>query len=458
MTTPQPFVPAAVETSRRELFLLAARALADAGAREPDDRLAPLARDLAADDAWLRGLLGWARRRPALRGFTLAVAVEFAHARLAAKLGTAAEARRLIDTILVRADEPGELLAYTMRRFGRSFPKPIREGVARAAERLYDEHALATYDTEDAPLRFSEVIGLTHPKPAGGQREVFQYATLRLKHPTPVPDTLTTLKRRAELYAVPAERRPRHLDRPDIAGLLAAAGMGLRDVAAWLGGEMTGKAWNAVLPSMSLRERLAHLPALTSADLSAEVAERLIADLEEGEAVAREEVPPMEIWAACRSVPSSRWSPALESALRRSLAQVPALSGRTLVLVDRSAAMGARKAEAAAVFAAALALRSSSVEPVQFGPVTERVTVEATVPDTLGRFRRPSGTGNVAQAMREHADGHDRIIVLTHPAAAVEAAEAVTFPGHEHVITEVDDGWFAAVPAIELARTGAWPF
>lgn len=50
-TTPQPLVPAAVETSRRELFLLAARALADAGAREPDDRLASLAGDLAADDA-----------------------------------------------------------------------------------------------------------------------------------------------------------------------------------------------------------------------------------------------------------------------------------------------------------------------------------------------------------------------------------------------------------------------
>ncbi|MFF5209185.1 hypothetical protein [Streptosporangium sp. NPDC000396] len=457
MTTPQFLAPAAVETARKELFLLAARALADKGAQEPGDRLASLVGGLVTDDAWLRGFLGWTRERPALRGFTLAATVELVHARLTAKLGTAAEARQLINEVLVRADEPGELLAYAIHRLGRSFPKPIRDGVAKAVERLYDEHAIAVHDAEDAPMRFSEVIGLTHPKPVGKQSDVFQYAALRLKRPTPVPGSLTALKARAELHAVPTEKRPRQLDRPDIAELFATAAMTWRDVAVWLGGEMTEKAWAAVLRSMSVRERLAQLPAFESAGLASEIADWVIADLAEESSVTRGRAMPMEIWAAYRSVPSSRWSWALEKALQHSLTQVPVLSGRTLVLVDRSAAM-ARQADAAAVFAAALALRSPSVELVQFGPAIEPVTMETTLLGTLGRFRRPGGGQTVAQAVREHAQKHDRVIVLTHPAAAVEAAEAVTAPGHEHVITEVNDGWFAAIPAIELARTGAWPF
>jgi hypothetical protein len=64
----------------------------------------------------------------------------------------------------------------------------------------------------------------------------------------------------------------------------------------------------------------------------------------------------------------------------------------------------------------------------------------------------------VAQALRTHVRGHDRVVVLTHPGAAVEAAEAVTVPGHEHIITDVNDAWFAAIPHIEMARTGTWPF
>ncbi|GAA3668787.1 hypothetical protein GCM10022224_036160 [Nonomuraea antimicrobica] len=34
----------------------------------------------------------------------------------------------------------------------------------------------------------------------------------------------------------------------------------------------------------------------------------------------------------------------------------------------------------------------------------------------------------------------------------------MTVPGHEHVITNVNDGWFAAIPAVERARAAAWPF
>jgi hypothetical protein len=466
MTTPHSLASAAMETTRKELFLLAARAMADKQAQEPGDRLTSLVGRLAStDDAWLTGFIGWTRQQSALHRFGLAIAVEFVHARLEAKLGTLGESRRMISEVLVRADEPGELLAYAIRRYGRSIPDPIKAGVAEAAERLYDEHALTTYDTGDAAMRFSEVITLTHPKPVGRtQSDVFQHAVQRLRGGShPVPESLTALRARAELHAVPAEKRPRMLDRHDIADMLAKAAMTWRQLDAWLDGEMTDKAWAAVLPSMSYRQRLAHLRDVERAGLAAEMTDWVSADLAEEGSVTRGRALPVEILAAYRSVPASRWSWALERALDHSLAQVPALPGRTLVLVDRSAAMaeevaGLTRADATAVFAAAVALRSPSVDLVEFGRVTTPVTVERSVLETVGRFSEPGGTQTVAQAVQTHVEGHARVIVLTHPGAAVEAADAVTVPGHEHVITEVNDGWFAAIPAIELARTGAWPF
>lgn len=62
---------------------------------------------------------------------------------------------------------------------------------------------------------------------------------------------------------------------------------------------------------------------------------------------------PVEIMAAARTVPDSRWTWALEQALDHSLRQVPTLSGRTLVLVDQDLPN-----DDASVFASALTVRS----------------------------------------------------------------------------------------------------
>ncbi|GAA1308236.1 RNA-binding protein [Planotetraspora silvatica] len=469
MTTPHPLAPS-ITTAKKELFLLAARTLADDSAQDPGDRFASLVDQLAVNEApWIRGLIDWTRRQPALRRFGIAVAVEFMHARMVAGLGAPGERRELIDNLLTRADEPGDLLAHWVRRHGHSIPKSVKAGVADAAARLYDEVALLTYDTEDAAMRFAEVIALTHPKPIGKiQNEIFQYAALRRRGSHPVPESLATLRARAQLEAVPPDRRLRTLDRPDAGGVFVRAAMNWHQVRDWLGGTMTDKAWAVVVPPMSYRERLAHLPDFDRAGLADEVADWISADLAAQKSVKRGRALPVEILTAHRSVPSSRWSWALEQALEHSLEQVPALPGRTLILVDRSEPMSApvsatsplTRADASAVFGAALALRSSSADLVECGRVTGPVQAGNgdLLIDTLARFAEPGGGQTVAQALREHVRGHDRVVVLTHPGAAVEAAEAVTVPGHEHIITDVSDPWFAAVPHIEMARTGAWPF
>jgi hypothetical protein len=450
-----------VETTRREVFLLVARALADVHARRPTERFAELTWRLAEfDGAWLSGLVAWMDGHPPLRLLRLAATAELVYAKVEAGIsGT----RPLIDRALRRADEPGELLDYCLRRYGRAIPQPVKRGMADAVVRLYDELALATYDSPGAAMRFADVLALTHPSARDdAQSAIFRHAIARRRgNVQTIPESLPLLRARRAMYWIPADRRARLLERPGAAPLLAGAAMSWPTVERWLLGRMTGPAWSAVLPSMSYQDRLAHLADFDRTGVPDELARQVAADLT---SVIGAGVTPLEIFAAMRGVPGSRWSRALEAAMELSAANVPALPGRTLVLVDRSHRMAEpsscpplTRADAAAVFAATLASRAASVDLIELGTVPARVPV-GSVSETLERFGPVGGTTDVARAVPEHLDGHDRLVILTHPDSATEAAEAVTVPADEHVITDVSSGWFAAIPYVEMARTADWPF
>jgi hypothetical protein len=51
-----------------------------------------------------------------------------------------------VDSVLQRADEPGEALAYWTATYGRAIPKPVKHGIADAVGRLYTERSLLKYD------------------------------------------------------------------------------------------------------------------------------------------------------------------------------------------------------------------------------------------------------------------------------------------------------------------------
>ncbi|MFD9942774.1 TROVE domain-containing protein [Nonomuraea sp. NPDC059023] len=444
-----------VDTARKELCLLVARAFADGGAAVHDDRFGALAARLAvADEPWLRGLIRWMARHDATRRLRLAVIAELAHAR---GKGT----RQFVGQSLLRADEPGELLAYWLRRFGRSLPQPVKRGVADAAVRLYDELALATYDAPGAAMRFADVLALTHPAPTGAvQAAVFAHAINRRRGTvSAIPESLPVSRARRALYWVPAERRPRLMEQPSAAATLADARMTWPAVERWLLGTMTAAAWSAVLPSMSYRDKLA---SLADFDRLGVAAPGLEEELAEPASILGSGVTPLDVMAAMRAVPASRWSRALRQAAELSLANVPALPGRTLVLTDRGDLMsgpawpGARlsRADAAAVFGAALALRAASVTLLDSGTALA-VRPREPLMDVLGRF---GPGGGPAGALPSRLDGYDRVVILTSPHAAPESADAVTTPGQEHVITQVSSGWFAAIAHVEAARTGSWPF
>lgn len=449
---------AGVETARKEMFLLVARALADGRARVPAGRFAELAVRLATtDDAWLAGLIGWMGRHDVLRRLRLAAVAELAHARLAAGV----PGRSLVAESLHRADEPGALLTYWLRRYGRAVPKPVKRGVADAVVRLYDEPALATYDSPSAALRFADVLVLTHPAPRDAvQAAVFRHAADR-RHGNAgrVPAPLPLPRARRSLYRVSPGRRAALLEGREAAEILRRAAMTWQTVQRWLLGDMTGAAWTAVLPTMPYQDILTHLPDFDRTGVADEAAARAAARLTEPTAVIRSEVTPLVTVTATRAVSASRWSPALQEATRLSLANVPALGGRTLVLVDRTVPTSPRAGDMA-VFGAAPALRASSADLVEFGAGTAGIPARAgdALAEVVRRFRPLGGSTGPAAATRRHLDGHDRIVILTHPGGAPEAADTLTAPGHEHVVTDASAGWLRAIPYVETARTAAWPF
>ncbi|RAY15496.1 TROVE domain-containing protein [Actinomadura craniellae] len=488
--------PGHARDTKSELFLLAVANMVGEqtfyeAATERDARFRTLVGEVAIQDAdWLARMIGWLRTGAGMRSASVVAAAEGVMSRLCAELSGGN--RQLIGAALQRADEPGELLAYWHGRFGRALPQPVKRGVADAVRRLYTERSLIKYDT--GSYRFADVLELTHPAPATPrQGDLFRHAIdLRHGRDREIPESLTVLRARAELSALPAAERRALLRRADSAETLAAAGMTWESLAGWLNGPLNAPFWESIIPSMGYFALLRNLRNFDRAGVSDEVAGQVAARLTDPEQVARSRVLPMRFLAAHRAVPSLRWGHALQRALDASLANVPALPGRTLVLVDRSGSMfgplSARSdltsADAAAVFGAALTLRAERADLVQFGTSSAAVEIRPGEPvlKVVERFRSMGGT-NTAEAVRQHYREHDRVVIVTdeqawagyrgeEPTRTVpERVPVYTWnlvgyrhghgpsgSGTRHTFGGLSDAAFAMIPLIERSRTAGWPF
>ncbi|HWH27937.1 MAG TPA: TROVE domain-containing protein [Mycobacteriales bacterium] len=490
--------PGWARDAKSELFLLAVTSLAGESsfyesAAERDARVARLAGRVAVDDVeWLTRLVRWVRDEAHLRSVAVVIAAEGVAARLAA--GEHGGNRALVGAALRRPDEPGELVAYWFARHGRALPKPVKRGTADAVRSLYSERALAKYDTDAAAVRFGDVLELTHPAPvAPWQGDLFAHAISR-RHARAgeLPATLPVLRARAELLAVPAEQRRDVLLADDGLDRLRAAGMTWESVAGWLGGPLDAAVWERLVGVMGYMALLRNLRNLDRAGVSDVVAATVSATLADPEQVARSRQLPLRFLSAYREAPSLRWAPALEAALQLSLRNVPALAGRTLVLVDRSVSMfgplSARskvtRADAAALFGAAVAARARSADLVEFGTSSREIRPRQaeSLLRTVERFGHLGGT-NTAEAVRRHYRGHDRVLIVTDeqawagwhgqdPTAAVPAGVPVytwnvagyryghgpSGTGNRHTFGGLSDGAFVAVPLLERGRDAGWPF
>ncbi|MFF4544485.1 TROVE domain-containing protein [Streptomyces sp. NPDC001406] len=487
--------------ARSELFLLAvSHFLADTfyeNAKDREDRFARLVRDLAVTDpSWTVGLLGWLRGEGNIRTAAIVGAAEYVKARLDTGATEGPSNRQVIASVLRRPDEPGELLAYWTATYGRTVPKPVKRGIADAVRRLYHGKSLLKYDTASKGYRFGDVLNLVHAAPDPDkpwQGELFQYALDRRHNPdTAVPPASNrVLTAHRELMAVPVGERRAVVTAPDGAERLAAAGITWEALAGWLQGPMDKAAWEAVIPSMGAMALVRNLRNFDEAGVSDEVAARVAAKISDPAEVARSRQYPFRYLAAYQHAPSLRWAYPLEQALGHSLANVPALPGRTLVLVDRSGSMWARlsdrselnRADAAAIFGTALAVRAVDADLVEFGTTSRRLTFDKgeSVLKILGRFGDLGGT-DTTSAIRAHYRGQDRVLIVTDeqyaynvygdpteqvPAgvpvytwnlAGYRAGHGPSGKGNRHTFGGLSDAAFRMVPLLESARDADWPW
>ena len=443
--------------ARSELFLRAAASFAgeDAFYEEVavrDGRLRELVSGLATEPdgfAWLQGFLPWLRDAGNVRTAPVLLAAEAVKARLAA--GLDGGNRQLIGSVLRRADEPGEMLAYWTSRYGRAVPKPVKRGVADAVARLYDERAFLRYDSAARGFRFGDVIDLVHPSPATAkaawQGELFRWAiTARHDRDEAPPVSLPAVRARWELSRMaPAERHRavrRLLDGHGLDGHgldgrgleLAAAGQ-WEWLLSWFGeapaADRLPKAeqWRLILPRLGFMAALRNLRNLDEAGLSDADVAPLIARFSDPEQVRRSRQFPFRFLSAYLSVASLRWGHALEQALDAATGNIPDLPGRTLILVDTSASMGQplsrhsamTMAQAAALFGLATAIRNRDrADLYGFADGQFRVKRSQYRPSLLKSLeafiRRIGEVGHgtrIAEAVRATYRGHDRVLIIT---------------------------------------------
>jgi len=490
--------PGYVRDTKSELFLLAVSNFVGEktfyeSADQRDNRYATLVRQAAvADPQWTAGFLGWLRGGGNMRSASLVGALEAASAMLTAKIPGA---RPIVASVLQRADEPGEALAYWTSHYGRAIPKPVKRGVADAVEMLYTEYNLLKYDTASKGFRFGDVIDLVHPVPHPERRNagaLYRYALDR-RHgrDNEIPETLAMVRRNAWL------RNDGEDDDWLNPETLRSAGMTWEDVMSACGGNMTKRLlWEALIPSMGYMALLRNLRNFDEAGLPDTVAEQVAARLADPEQVAKSRQFPFRFLSAYEAAPSLRWGHALDKALQASLGNLPAFPGRTLVLVDTSASMtntsySAKSKvvplKAAAVFGVALAARGEQVDLVGFAdgtrPFRHPIARGDSVIREVDRFVKRSGEDghgtNIAGSLRRTFAGHDRVVLVsdmqTMDSAVTSAipravplygfnlggyAPAAFDAGSTNRIEfgGLTDATFRMIPLIEAGRNAAWPW
>ncbi|QCX81290.1 TROVE domain protein [Streptomyces sp. YIM 121038] len=421
--------------TKSELFLLAVSNMVgtdtfyETGGQR-DDRYSQLIRQLAIEDpAWCVDFLRWLRSEGNMRTAALVGAAEFTAERLLQE--APGYSRQAIDAVLQRADEPGEMLGYWTSKYGRKLPKPVKRGIADAVQRLYSERSLLKYDTDSKGYRFGDVLNLVHASPDSGrpwQGDLFKHALDR-RHGSDdeIPERLTMLRQRAQIAtALTVEGRRALLSTDEGRQRLRAAGMTWEALAGWLQGPMDKAAWETIIPSMGVMALARNLRNFDEAGVSDEVAAQICARFADPEQVAKSRMFPFRWWAAYKHAPSLRWAHALEQALGHSLANVPRLTGSTLILVDRSPSMfpgygfstpnrsDITLAEQAAVFGAALTLRAEKPTLVEFGGGSKKlhVTKGGSVLKHIEAFGRIDGT-DIPAAVKARWFAHDRIVIVT---------------------------------------------
>lgn len=444
-TTTYEGAPAFAPKLKTELFQLAVSNMVGEAtfyekADARDARFNDLVHRVAVKDpAWMLGFVRFLHGTANMRTASIVAAAEAVKARLDAKApsvpayevpGFSTDRgidRVLIDAALQRADEPGELLAYWLANHGRNVPKPVKRGLADAAKRLYNEYTLMKYDTASHGVRFGDVLDLVHPTPATpDQGHLFKYAIDR-RHGRDVDINAETLPMVWE-NGIVRQRVAEGVMAPLLdQNILKHAGMTWEDALSLAGNKVPkAKLWEAMIPNMGIMALIRNLRNFDEAGVSDVAAAKVISRLIDPAQIAKSRQLPFRFYTAYTQAPSDRWKHALGVALDLACANVPALPGRTLVLIDTSQSMTnctiseksqVTAAQAAAVLGIVLARRcSADVYGWATGTFRHDLVKGQNAMQGVTSFLARTGEAGhgteIAQALRLYS-GHDRVFLLS---------------------------------------------
>jgi hypothetical protein len=283
--------------------------------------------------------------------------------------------RLVADTVarvIRRADEMGELLAILWKDGRKMVPAQMRKGLARALAR-FDAYQLAKYD-RDVAVKLRDVLRLVRPKP----RSEAQSALWK-------------------------QVKDRTLSTPDT----------------WETALSGGADKKATFERLLREGKLGYLALLRN--LRNMQAAGVDTDLIRDAMLARKgagRVLPFRLVAAARAVP--QFEALLDQALVAAIGEMPALPGKTTVLVDVSGSMSSRVSRKSDMIRMDAAATLASIIPGEVRVFTfSNVTVE--VPprrgmagvETIIRSQPHGGTYLGAAVKKANTIKHDRLIVIT---------------------------------------------
>lgn len=481
-------------TDKSALFFLAAGSLGGEdkfyeSGKESTKRLVDLVRKVAVKDAaWMTQFINWLRSEGNIRTAAVVAAVEAADAMVKAGLPGG---RQIVASAFQRADEPGEAMAYWLAtRPGQIMSKPIKRGIADAAERLYNEYSFMKYDSDRNAVRFGDVIEMTRPDPGGAgtwKNDLFRYA-IEKRHgrANGIPESLTMIRRRALLQS---EGATEDWLNPEI---LREAGVTWENALSFAGSKVDkGKVWKAMLPQLGYMALIRNLRNLDQNGLTDKDVAPAIARIQDPEQVAKSRQLPYRFYSAYKEAPSLRWGHALEVALSLSLKNIPALTGRTLILIDTSASMSwtmsnnskRRLDEVAGLFGLALGLKGDADVWAWASSAYQFEMSGTSVLRNLEKFMRENGRvgsgTDLDQAIRKaYVPGkYARMVVISDMQsqqvglgripidipcyffnlAGYVAAIAET-KGMIYELGGLSDSTFRMIPMLEAGVNGRWPW
>lgn len=473
----------------------------------------------ASDPAWVARFLAWLRSEANIRTAAIVGAVEYARAMSEMQsdgkpftLPAELSARAVVRSVLQRADEPGEMIAYFRSRYGRSIPHAMKRGIADAIsgigtgrKPLYNEYSLLKYDTMSHGIRFGDVVDIvcpatTHPDVRGTTLgDLFEFAIAR-RHDRGNESRFATLGANRAFRRLVESNPSILLD----VGKLKAAGLTWEDALS-LGGAKLDKAqlWEALIDADALgyMALIRNLRNFDEAGISKAHARKVADIIEDPAHVKASRQLPFRFLSAYHAAPSDRWKQALTEALDYSTANIPKLTGRTLVLVDTSASMegrlsdrsGVRYVDVAALFGVALARNASKVDLYGFGDgvfkheLAYGGSVLGQTTQFVARVGEAGHGTQIAESMRRTFAGHDRVVIFTDmqtmrgghswygigdvssavPAsvpvyawnlAGYEASMMPTGSGNRHEFGGFSDSAFSIMQTLEAGRDGRWPW